>query len=564
MLYPLLCGINFKTMKKIYKPLLLAFAMSTAVAQTGFWAPTTYKGAFAPAPTAMWTDTWTEWDPVNKVYPAPTMTVNANITTNTTWSTGQTILLQGPIYVKNNAVLTIQPGVVIRGEKASAGSALIITKGAQINATGTAAQPIVFTTDQAPGAINRAVGDWGGLIILGKGALNLAGGLANVEGLPVSTDSEYGGGTSPNNNDNSGSLSYVRIEFGGYVYAANKEINGLTMGAVGNATQIDHIQVSYTNDDAYEWFGGAVNAKYLVSFRNLDDDFDTDNGWSGNVQFGLIVRDPALADNPSVSTSEGFESDNDATGSTNSPLTSGVFSNITGIGPYRGNSAQSVATGYRRALRIRRNSNLKVFNSVFMDFKTGLFIDGSACDANAGSGALKFKYNLIATTSGVNPKTVETTAANSVVNGSWFISQTNDSLNSSNGILVTPWNYTAPDYRPITSNTVTGGANFGDPSFQSAGILSVNSLEEFSKQIGVYPNPNNGEAAVIIHALQPFNVTVKVYSITGQALLMPYENHNVIEGVNSLPLNIDLASGIYFVSISNGTRTETIKMVINK
>lgn len=551
-------------MKKIYKTLLLAFAMSSAFAQTGFWTPTTYKGAFAPAPTAMWTDTWTEWDPVNKVYPAPTMTVNSNITTNTTWASGQTVLLQGPIYVKNNAVLTIQPGVVIRGEKASAGSALIITKGAQINAVGTAAQPIVFTTDQAPGAINRAVGDWGGLIILGKGALNLAGGLANVEGLPVSADSEYGGGTTPNNNDNSGSLSYVRIEFGGYVYAANKEINGLTMGAVGNATQIDHVQVSYTNDDAFEWFGGAVNGKYLVSYRNLDDDFDTDNGWSGYVQFGLIVRDPSLADNPSVSTSEGFESDNDATGSANTPLTSGVFSNITGIGPYRGNSAQVIATGYRRALRLRRNTNLKVFNSIFMDFKTGLFIDGAAADGNANSGALKFKYNLIATTSGVNPKTVETTAANVNVNGAWYVAQPNDSLNSSNGILVTPWNYTSPDYRPVASNTVTGGANFGDPALLAGGILSVNSLEDFSKQIGVYPNPNNGEATVIIHALQPFNVTVKIYSITGQLLSMPYENHNVVEGVNSLPVTADLASGIYFVAISNGTKTETIKMVVNK
>ncbi|MBL7896879.1 MAG: T9SS type A sorting domain-containing protein, partial [Bacteroidia bacterium] len=179
-------------------------------------------------------------------------------------------------------------------------------------------------------------------------------------------------------------------------------------------------------------------------------------------------------------------------------------------------------------------------------------------------GALKFKYNLIATTSGVNPKTVETTTANVNVNGAWYVSQPNDSLNSSNGILVTPWNYTSPDYRPVASNTVTGGANFGDPALQAGGILSVNSLEDFSKQIGVYPNPNNGEATVIIHALQPFNVTVKIYSITGQLLSLPYENHTIVEGVNSLPVTADLASGIYFVAISNGTKTETIKMVVNK
>ena len=553
-------------MKKLYKTLLLAFAMSTAVAQSGFWTPTSYKGAFAPSPTPMWTDSWTEWDPINKVYPSTNLTVSSNITTNTTWSTGQVVLLKGPIYVKNNAVLTIQPGVIIKGEKATAGSALIITKGAQINAIGTASQPIVFTTDQAPGAINRAIGDWGGLVLLGKGALNLAGGLANIEGLPVSSDSEYGGGTTPNNNDNSGILSYVRIEFGGYVYATNKEINGLTLGAVGNATQIDHVQVSYTNDDAFEWFGGSVNAKYLVSFRNLDDDFDTDNGWNGNVQFGLIVRDPALADNPSVSTSEGFESDNDATGSTATPQTSGMFSNITGVGPYRGSSATSVATGYRRALRLRRNTALKIFNSVFMDFKTGIFIDGSLADANANSGALKFKNNLIATTSGVTPKTVETTTANAFVNPTWFAAQSNDSLNTSNNILTTPWNYTSPDYRPVSSNSlVTSGANFGDPSFASAGILSVNNLDEFAVQLAVYPNPNSGSANILINAKNVFELNVSVYSITGQLMAAPIVNYSINEGMQILPLNLnELANGIYFVTISNGTKTESIKMIVNK
>lgn len=553
-------------MKRIYKTLLLAFAMSSAIAQTGFWTPTSYKGAFAPAPTPMWTDTWTEWDPINKSYPATNLTVSTNITTNTTWTTGQVVLLKGPIYVKNNAVLTIQPGVIIKGEKATAGSALIITKGAQINAVGTAAQPIVFTTDQAPGAINRAVGDWGGLILLGKGAINLAGGLANIEGLPVSTDSEYGGGITPNNNDNSGTLSYVRIEFGGYVYATNKEINGLTLGAVGNGTQIDHIQVSFTNDDGYEWFGGAVNAKYLVSYRNLDDDFDTDNGWSGNVQFGLIVRDPALADNPTVSTSEGFESDNDATGSTSTPQTSGLFSNVTAIGPYRGNSATSVASGYRRALRLRRNTALKIFNSIFMDFKTGLFIDGALADANAASGSLKFKNNVIATTSGVTPKTIETTTANVNFTPTWFASQPNDSLTTSANILVTPWNYTSPDYRPISTNSlVTTGATFGDPSFASAGVLSVKAFDGLTKNISLYPNPNIGATTLVFETNIPMSINVEVYSITGALVTKPFNEYQINEGYTSLPLNTDeLVSGIYFVTVSNGTRSETIKMVVNK
>src|SRR5687768_3264060 len=127
---------------------------------------TCYRGAFAPAPAPMWTDTWTEWDPQNKVYPAPTITISSNITSNTTWNTGQTVLLTAPIYVKNNSVLTIQPGVVVLGDKSATGAALIVTRGSQLIANGTVSQPIVFTSNQAPGL--RNIGDWGGVVLLGK------------------------------------------------------------------------------------------------------------------------------------------------------------------------------------------------------------------------------------------------------------------------------------------------------------------------------------------------------------------------------------------------------------
>lgn len=551
-------------MKKIYQTLLLALSLGTATAQTAFWTPTTYKGAF-DCSTNMWTDNWTNFDPQNQVYPAATMTVNANITTNTTWSTGQTILLQGPVFVKNNSVLTIQPGVVVLGDKGTPSSALIITKGSQIQAVGSATSPIVFTSNQPVGASNRSVGDWGGIILCGNAQINVPGGIANIEGLPVTADSEYGNST-PNNNDNSGTLKYVRIEFGGYVFATNKEINGLTMGGVGKATTIDHIQCSFTNDDGFEWFGGNVNAKYLVSFRNLDDDFDTDFGYSGMVQFGLIVRDPALADVPAVSTSEGFESDNDATGSTNTPLTSGIFSNITAIGPYRGSSSTIIAAGYERALRLRRNTNLKVFNSIFTDFKKGLHVDGTAADANAGSGALKFKYNVVATTSGITPKTIVTTTANTNFNTTWFGTNMNDSLITTAGLLVNPYNFTAGDYRPVCTNTlVSGGANFSDPAFVAGGITGVNELDNSTKLVGLYPNPSTGETNLVINASSAFNITAEVYSVTGQLAAKPYTNYNVETGMNVLPINAsELANGIYFITVQYSSKTETIKLVVNK
>ncbi|MFN5183829.1 MAG: beta strand repeat-containing protein [Bacteroidota bacterium] len=449
-------------MKKFYFSAVASLIGFLSFAQSAFFTPTGYRGAFAPAPTPMWTEGWANWDPQNTVYPAPTVTVNTNINTNTTWTSNNTYLISGVIYVRNGATLTIQPGTKILGDKNVANTCLVITVGSKINAAGTATNPIVFTSNQPVGS--RNLGDWGGLIILGKGLLNVPGDTANIEGLAPTADTRYGGGLNPDDNDNSGTLSYVRVEFGGYVFAPNKEINGITFGGVGRSTTVNNVQVSFTNDDAFEWFGGAVNGKNLVSYRNLDDDFDADNGYKGNVQFGLVVRDPALADNPTVSTSEGFETDNDASGTTNAPLTSGIFSNITIIGPYRGNTANTIASGFRRAARIRRNSNLKIFNSIFMDFPRGLHIDGALCEAAIQNGGIKFKNNLIAGT--LTGRVCEVNVGSTLNLQAVFAANGNDSLVSTAGILTNPYNYTSPDYRPVASPALTG-SSFTDPSLAS-------------------------------------------------------------------------------------------------
>jgi PKD repeat protein len=466
-------------MKRIYKTALFALMSNFAFAQS-FFVPTAYRGAFAPAPAAMWTDSWTNWDPQNTVYPTPTVTVSTSITVNTTWTAGNVYLLQGQIYVKSGATLTIQPGTVIMGDKASTGAGLFITKGSKIMAMGTAAQPIVFTSNQATGS--RGLGDWGGIILLGKAANNQPGGIANIEGLAPTADTEFGGGTSPENADNSGIMQYVRIEWGGYVYAPNKEINGLTMGSIGSGTTIDHIQVSFANDDAFEWFGGTVNCKYLVSYRNLDDDFDADFGYSGNIQFGLSVRDPNLADAPAVSTSEGFEVDNDASGSTATPQTSPIFSNMTLIGPYRGNTASSIATGYRRGARLRRNCAIKIYNSIFMDHKNGIHIDGALCEGNATSGALKFENNILAgnTTGKVTEKNVGSTFNIT----SWFSTNMNDSLAATTGILVTPYDYLAPDYRPEVGSPALSNMDYTDASLAGQVLFAPTVTSSVSYCVG--------------------------------------------------------------------------------
>jgi len=466
-------------MKKIYKTALFALMSNFAIAQS-FFVPTTYRGAFAPAPAAMWTDNWTNWDPQNTIYPTSTVNVTASITTNTTWTSGNVYLLQGPIYVKTGATLTIQPGTIIQGDKASVGAGLFITKGSKIMAMGTESQPIIFTSNQAAGA--RAQGDWGGIILMGQASNNQPGGIANIEGIAPSPDTEFGGGASPNDADNSGVMQFVRIEWAGYVYAPNKEINGLTFGSVGSATTIDHIQVSFSNDDAFEFFGGKVNCRYLVSYRNLDDDFDTDFGFGGHIQFGLSVRDPNIADNPAVSTSEGFESDNDATGTTATPQTSAMFSNITLIGPYRGNTASIIASGYRRGARIRRNSALKIYNSIFMDHKNGIHIDGSLCEGNATGGSLKFMNNILA--GNTTNKVCEVNAGSTFNITSWFGTSLNDSLAATTGILVNPYNYLTPDYRPAGGSPALMNTGFTDASLIGMVLVAPTVTSTFTYCIG--------------------------------------------------------------------------------
>ncbi len=541
-------------MKKIYLSALFAGLGTLAAFGQDFY-ETTYRGAFAPAPTAMWTEGWANWDPQNTAYGTPNQTISTNITSNTTWTAGNVYLLQGQIYVKNNATLTIEPGTIIMGDKAVQGSGLFITKGAKLMAVGTANAPIVFTSNQAAGS--RSAGDWGGIILLGKGANNQTNGVANIEGLAPTADTEFGGGMSPDNDDNSGKMKYVRVEFPGYAYQTDKEINGITFGSVGKATELDYIQVSFSNDDAFEWFGGTVNARHLVSYRNLDDDFDTDFGFSGNVQFGLIVRDPNIADNPSVSTSEGFESDNDAAGSTNNPQTNATFSNVTAIGPYRGNTANTIAAGYRRGARIRRNSAIDIRNSVFMDFQRGIFIDGTACEGNATNGLILYKNNIVA--GNATGKVTERTASSTFGIQAWFAANDNDSIASTAGILTTPYNYLAPDYRPAGSSPLLTGADFTGMSV-GLGIKEVSAIAG----VTLYPNPTSTNASLFVDVAQNSTVEVVVMNANGQVMQTVAAKYAEV-GTHEFTINAaDFAQGLYYAVVRTGNAVKTVKLSVIK
>jgi hypothetical protein len=394
--------------------------------------------------------------------------LEGRITANRTLSAKYTYKLRGLVYVTNGAILTIEPGTKIVGETGKNGG-LIITRSSKIIADGTVDKPIIFTSEAA----TPKRGDWAGVVLLGNAPTNASfngtqgvgevdGGVNNSDGLGL-----YGTPTSQSQNpaDNSGILRYVRIEYAGYAFLPDKEINGLTFGGVGSQTVVDNVQVSYANDDSFEWFGGTVNCTHLISFRTLDDDFDTDNGFSGKVQFGISLRDSSVAD---ISNSEAFESDNDANGSTLTPKTSAIFSNMTVMGPKAtlGNTGNSY---FVWGAQIRRNSSMSLFNSIIMGYPNGLFIDaqkGTPTDLNIPA-TLLVQNTIIAgcpTPVLYGASTTAPTGATTASITTWFNTAAygNSILTNNTDVgLIAPFNYTAPDFNPSSASSAAAtGASF--------------------------------------------------------------------------------------------------------
>jgi hypothetical protein len=405
-----------------------------------------------------------------------TITLQGRINADTVLHKQNTYILKGLVYMVGNHTMTIEPGTVIKGSFSGGDVAsLIITRGSKIEAVGTPTEPIIFTS----AAPNPQSGDWGGIVLCGKAPVNTSyngtNGLYQVEG---GVDNAQGDGLAgsgdavaptPVSNDNSGTLQYIRIEYAGYAFQPDKEINSLTLAAVGSGTTIDHVQVVYAKDDAYEWFGGTVNCKYLIAYKTQDDDFDTDNGFSGKIQFGLIIRDSLIAD---ISTSEAFESDNNANGSTATPKTSAIFSNITAIGPRA--SLNNVGSSlYRAGAQIRRNSGLSIYNSIIMGWPQAILIDcttGTSTALNIEDSTLRLR-NVTLAGNTVNVKfsgTPGATINSDATLSAWFTNSyyNNDILaNTSDAKLIQPYNYTAPDPTPFA------GAN-GNQKILSAGEFS--------------------------------------------------------------------------------------------
>jgi len=409
-----------------------------------------------------------------------TITLSGRINADTVLRKANSYILKGLVYMVGNHTMTIEAGTVIKGSFSGTDvAALIITRGSKIMATGTPTDPIVFTS-LSP---NPQSGDWGGIVLCGKAGYNLSyngtQGLFQVEG---GIDNSFGDGLAgsgdavaptPVDNDNSGVMSYVRIEYAGYAYQPDKEINSLTLACVGNGTTIDHIQTIYAKDDAYEWFGGSVNCKYLIAYKTQDDDFDTDNGFSGKVQFGLIIRDSLIAD---ISKSEAFESDNNATGTTATPKTRAIFSNVTAIGP-KATLANTGNSLYLAGAQIRRNSAISIFNSIIVGWPVGIYIDattGTSTALNIEDSSLRLRnVTLAGNTVNVNfAGTPGSTINSPAALNTWFTGAyyNNDILtNVSDAKLIQPYNYGAPDPTPFAGSNgnqkINTGGEFSDAKF---------------------------------------------------------------------------------------------------
>jgi hypothetical protein len=349
-----------------------------------FFTSANYKGAVDPAAATAWYAGWSFY--ANVLATGTDVDINrsslltakpvVNVTdtdlnadgaadaaglTAVTWTKDKVWVINGFVYVESGQTLTIEAGTVVKAKPGSgaSASALIIARGGKISAIGTAAEPIIFTNEADPldGSQHATFrGQWGGVILLGRSANNTAAATQNIEGIPTTEPRGTFGGNDAA--DNSGTMKYVSIRHGGSIIGANNEINGLTLGGVGTGTVIEYIEVVGNADDGYEWFGGTVNGKYLISLFNDDDGIDYDMGYRGMNQFVIVHQD--FTDPVGAKGNRGCECDGGTNPETGTPYAEPIFANITMVGRNGGTENQS--------WWVNDNAGAYLYNSIITNF----------------------------------------------------------------------------------------------------------------------------------------------------------------------------------------------------
>ena len=309
-------------------------------------------------------------DPVNNPGDGgeDTYVLDSDITENVTLETGKTYTLNGGVHVKSGATLTIQPGVTIVAQHDETVDYILIEQGAKIDAQGTAAQPIVMTSEK------KEAGAWGGLHICGYAHTNNGSGKSEIGNAP------YGGN---NDADNSGTLKYIRLEYTGYAFDEEHEANGVSFYGVGNGTTVEHLQAYQGSDDGFEFFGGSVNVKYMVVTSCSDDSFDWTEGWNGKAQFLVAYQEGE--------SSLGYacdclmECDNNGTNNAATPVAHPTIANATLIG--NGGDAQGV--------RLRAGTQVELYNTIITGKGKPLTVETNETENALNDGTSKLEYVAI-------------------------------------------------------------------------------------------------------------------------------------------------------------------------
>ncbi|MEZ5402261.1 MAG: hypothetical protein R2729_21485 [Bryobacteraceae bacterium] len=384
-------------------------------------------------------------------------TITGNITASRTLVNTKSYRISGIVFVNNNAVLTIQPGTFIIGNPGSQPpSALIITRNGRIEAAGTRSRPIIMTSSQAFGQRQR--GDWGGLVLLGRAPVNTAAGSRdnnqagefNIEGLPASADTIFGG---TDNASNCGTLTYVRVEYAGSILSPNNELNSFTFGSCGVGTTAHHLQAIYGLDDSFEWFGGTMNAKYLIGGLGADDYLDFQLGWTGKVQNGIFYQSPDARGN------RGIEGDNSEYNNAAEPFSNPTFYNLTFVGSAEDGFDEA---GSSTGIYLRRGARASINNVAVTNFgNQALRINDAPTVTEYEAGRLKFNGLLVWNNSRIlNPPGANTVAGQFHSSGAPVANDAASKTLIVNPLMARPLEYSDPDWR----------GRFGSPLFRAGWV----------------------------------------------------------------------------------------------
>jgi hypothetical protein len=365
-------------------------------------------------------------------------------------------------------------------------------------------------------------------------------------------------------------FKYVRLEYPGYRYAEGNEINGVTMGGVGAGTEFHHVQVSYSYDDSFEWFGGNVNCSHLVAIGGTDDEFDTDFGYNGNLQFLFALRDPDYFD---VESTNGLESDNDGDGSDLTPYTWPVYSNITLVGPERTDALVGTlvpGNTFTDSARPRRNSRLSCFNSAFLGYPN------SVMDCSRWDGVSAWYDTPAYNNNGVDfrmPSSIGLTDMSVLTNpnpvpapGSELIGSADFSDSYLADEFFTPVTYRgAFDPSLAMDQQWTAVWTEFDPQNYVYNVSAVGDELPVAKVgLGNYPNPFNPMTTIKFSVPRAGNATLKVFNVRGQEVAVLH-NGELTAGDHSLSFSGEgLPSGTYFYRLTGNGFQATEKMQLVK